>query len=31
MANKSWFPVWGDRHRDVENFRGFKTQIELAV
>jgi HSP20 family protein len=28
MANKSWFPVWGDRHRDVENFRGFKTQID---
>lgn len=28
MANKSWFPGWGDRHRDVENFRGFKTQID---
>jgi HSP20 family protein len=28
MANKSWFPGWGDRHRDVENFRGFKSQID---
>src|SRR5215475_4635619 len=28
MANKSWFPGWGDRHRDVDNFRGFKSQID---
>ena len=28
MANKSWFPTWGDRSRDVEHFRGFKTQID---
>jgi hypothetical protein len=28
MANKSWFPAWGDRHRDVEQFRGFKSQID---
>ena len=28
MANKSWFPTWGERNRDVEHFRGFKTQID---
>src|SRR5262245_21254239 len=28
MANKSWFATWGDRHRDAEHFRGFKTQID---
>jgi HSP20 family protein len=28
MANRSWFPTWGDRNRDVEHFRGFKTQID---
>lgn len=28
MVNKSWFPAWGDRHRDVEHFRGFKSQID---
>src|SRR4029434_7222894 len=28
MANKSWFPAWGNRHRDVEQFRGFKSQID---
>jgi HSP20 family protein len=28
MANKSWFPVWGERGRDVEHFRGFKNQID---
>jgi HSP20 family protein len=28
MANKSWFPSWSDRGRDVEQFRGFKTQID---
>lgn len=28
MANKSWFPAWGERHRDVEHFRGFKSQID---
>jgi HSP20 family protein len=28
MTNKSWFPSWGDRSRDVEYFRGFKTQID---
>ncbi len=27
MVNKSWFPAWGDRQRDVEHFRGFKSQI----
>jgi hypothetical protein len=26
--NKSWLPSWGDRTRDVEHFRGFKTQID---
>src|SRR5262245_59099968 len=28
MVNKSWFPAWGDRHREAEHFRGFKTQID---
>ena len=28
MVNKSWFPAWGDRQRDVEHFRGFKSQID---
>jgi len=28
MAGKSWFPAWGDRNRDVEHCRGFKTQID---
>jgi HSP20 family protein len=28
MSNKSWLPTWGDRNRDVEHFRGFKTQID---
>jgi len=28
MVNKSWFPAWGERHRDVEHFRGFKSQID---
>jgi len=28
MANKSWFPAWGDRPRDPEHFRGFKSQID---
>src|SRR5438552_3213815 len=28
MAGKSWFPAWGDRNRDVEHFRGFKSQID---
>ena len=26
--NKSWFPTRGERNRDVEHFRGFKTQID---
>src|SRR5438105_11217383 len=28
MTNKSWFPSWGDRNRDAEHFRGFKTQVD---
>ena len=28
MANKSWFSSWGDRGREVEHVRGFKTQID---
>ena len=28
MASKSWLPTWGDRHREIEYFRGFKTQID---
>jgi HSP20 family protein len=28
MANKSWFPTWSERHREAEQFRGFKTQID---
>jgi HSP20 family protein len=28
MPNRSWLPSWGDRNRDVEHFRGFKTQID---
>jgi HSP20 family protein len=28
MTNKSWFPSWGDRSRDADYFRGFKTQID---
>jgi HSP20 family protein len=28
MANKSWFPAWGDRQRDAEHFRGFKSQVD---
>ena len=31
MVNKSWFPAWGDRQRDVEHFRGFKSQYRLHV
>jgi HSP20 family protein len=27
MSNKSWFPTW-DRNRDVDHFRGFKTQVD---
>lgn len=27
MANK-WLPHWGERSRDAEQFRGFKTQID---
>jgi HSP20 family protein len=26
--SKSWFPTWGERNRDVEHFRGFKTQVD---
>jgi HSP20 family protein len=28
MVNKSWFPAWGDRPRQAEHFRGFKSQID---
>jgi HSP20 family protein len=28
MPNKSWLPPWGDRSRDVESFRSFKTQVD---
>lgn len=28
MVNKSWLPTWGDRGREAEHFRGFKTQID---
>ena len=28
MTNRSWFPSWGDRNRDAEHFRGFKTQVD---
>jgi HSP20 family protein len=28
MTNKSWFGTWSDRNRDVEHFRGFKTQVD---
>ena len=28
MANKSWLPTWADRGRDLEQFRGFKTQVD---
>jgi len=28
MVNKSWFPTWGERHRDADHFRGFKNQID---
>jgi len=28
MPNRSWLPSRGDRGRDVEHFRGFKTQID---
>ena len=28
MANRSWLPTWGERNRDVEHFRGFKTQVD---
>jgi len=31
MTNKSWFPTWGERSRDVEHFRGFKTQIDSLL
>src|SRR6185503_5598393 len=27
MSNKSWFPTW-DRNREVDHFRGFKTQVD---
>ena len=26
--SKSWFPNWGERNRDVEHFRGLKTQVD---
>ena len=28
MPTKSWLPTWGDRGREAEHFRGFKTQID---
>lgn len=28
MSTKSWLPPWGERGRDVEHFRGFKTQVD---
>jgi len=28
MSNKSWLPPWGERGRDVEHFRSFKTQVD---
>jgi len=28
MSNKSWLPPWGERSRDVEHFRSFKTQVD---
>jgi HSP20 family protein len=28
MSNKSWLPSWGERSRDVEHFRSFKTQVD---
>ena len=28
MSTKSWLPPWGDRSRDVEHFRSFKTQVD---
>jgi HSP20 family protein len=28
VAQKSWFPIWGERGREFEHFRGFKTQID---
>src|SRR5262249_727400 len=28
MANKSWFPSWGEGQQDVDHFRGFKSQID---
>jgi HSP20 family protein len=28
MANKSWLPTWADRGRDLDQFRGFKTQVD---
>ena len=26
--SKSWFPNWSERNRDVEHFRGLKTQVD---
>jgi HSP20 family protein len=28
MPSKPWFPGWGDSNRDVEQFRGLKTQVD---
>jgi len=28
MSNKSWLPPWSERGREVEHFRGFKTQVD---
>ena len=28
MPSKPWFPGWGDRDRDVDQFRGLKTQVD---
>jgi len=28
MSTRSWLPPWGERGRDVEHFRGFKTQVD---
>jgi HSP20 family protein len=28
MPNRSWFPTWSDRNRNVEPFQGFRTQLD---
>jgi HSP20 family protein len=28
MDHKSWLPAWGERNRDIDRFRSFRTQVD---